>query len=254
MKNNNKTSWGNVADWYDKHLSENDTYHARVIAPNILRLVGLKQDQSLLELGCGQGYFLEKFSVFSKNLYGVEIGSELVKIAKSKNSKINYLCASAEDAKILSGRKFDVILIILALQNMKDLNAVAANLSRLIKNEGKIYIVLNHPAFRVPQNSDWGFDENKKVQYRRVDKYLSEHEILINMNPGNKNSREFTKSFHRPLQVYSKIFSKHGMAITKIEEWISHRESDPGPRAVAENIARKEIPLFMCLELRKFLQ
>jgi hypothetical protein len=35
--------------------------------------------------------------------------------------------------------------------------------------------------------------------------------------------------------------------VTMLEEWNSHRKSEPGPRAKAEDLARKEIPLFLCL-------
>ena len=65
MKNNapKDTSWGNVAEWYDKHLNDDNTYHSQVVLPNLLRVVDLGSNESLLELGCGQGFFLEKFSV-----------------------------------------------------------------------------------------------------------------------------------------------------------------------------------------------
>ena len=66
------------------------------------------------------------------------------------------------------------------------------------------------------------------------------------MNPGNKNSRK-TYSFHRPLQVYVKSLVKNGFVITKLEEWISHKESQKGPKKKIEDNARKEIPMFMCI-------
>jgi hypothetical protein len=35
-----KTSWGDVSEWYDNHLEqEEDTYHKQVILPNLERLV-----------------------------------------------------------------------------------------------------------------------------------------------------------------------------------------------------------------------
>ena len=37
------------------------------------------------------------------------------------------------------------------------------------------------------------------------------------------------------------------MLIDAIEEWASHKVSDSGPRAPAENTARKEIPMFMAM-------
>jgi ubiquinone/menaquinone biosynthesis C-methylase UbiE len=251
-KSDTNTGWGNVATWYDGHLKDDDTYHAKVIVPNLTRLVALKTTESLLELGCGQGYVLEKFLKYSTNLTGVDIGTELVEIAKKNNPKISYHTASADDQRILEGEKFDAIIIVLALQNMKNLSGVVDNVSRLLKKEGRAYLVLNHPAFRIPQNSDWLFDDKKGVQARRVDRYMSEIEISIDMTPGRKADKEMTRSFHRPLQVYSKAFGKQGFAITKIEEWISHKESQKGPRAAAENAARKEFPMFMCLELRRF--
>ena len=71
------------------------------------------------------------------------------------------------------------------------------------------------------------------------------------MNPGEKDNKSFTYSFHRPLQLYFKTFAKNGFAVTRLEEWISHKESEPGPRQDAENTARKEIPLFLFLEAVK---
>ena len=70
------------------------------------------------------------------------------------------------------------------------------------------------------------------------------------MHPGDKPD-EMTISFHRPLQFYFKQLGKAGFGVTNMEEWSSNRLSQPGPRAEAENRARKEIPLFMCLEAEK---
>lgn len=251
-KNNQKeTGWGEVATWYDAHLKEDDTYHAQVVLPNITRLVGLKKTESLLELGCGQGFILEKFLSQSKKLTGVDIGSELIDIAKKNTKEIIYVVGSAEDPQILFGQTFDVIIVVLAIQNMKNLARVAENISRLLTPNGRVYLVLNHPAFRIPQQSTWVFSEDKKVQSRIINMYMSEKEISIDMNPGQTENKKITPSFHRPLQVYSKVFAKHNFAITKIEEWMSHKVSQPGPQAEAENKARKEFPMFMCLELKR---
>lgn len=246
-----ETGWGKVATWYDAHLKEDDTYHAQVVIPNLTRLVSLKKNESLLELGCGQGFVLEKFLPQSKKLTGLDIGSELITIAKKNNKEITYFVGSAEDPQILLGQTFDVLIIVLAIQNMKHLNLVVENISRLLAPKGRVYIVLNHPAFRIPQNSTWSFDENTKIQSRRVDMYMTEKEISIDMNPGSSTDKKITPSFHRPLQVYSKAFVKNNFAITKIEEWMSHKKSQAGPRAQAEDQARKEFPMFMCLELKR---
>ncbi len=69
------------------------------------------------------------------------------------------------------------------------------------------------------------------------------------MHPGDKAS-ETTVSFHHPLQHYFKAFDKANLAVTRLEEWVSEKNS-VGARADAENRARKEIPMFMALVLKK---
>jgi len=70
------------------------------------------------------------------------------------------------------------------------------------------------------------------------------------MHPGDAPG-EFTISFNRPLQYYFKAINKAGMAVGRLEEWNSHKKSEAGPRAKAEDIARKEIPLFLMMEAIK---
>ena len=128
-------------------------------------------------------------------------------------------------------------------------------MSRVLKPCGRLVLVLNHPTFRVPGVSAWDFDAKKSVQYRRIDGYMSEISQAVDMTQGEKApaKKKFTWSFHHPLQVYFKAFYKSGLAVTRIEEWISHKTSDKGSRKAAEDKARKEIPLFMCLELKKLI-
>ena len=122
----------------------------------------------------------------------------------------------------------------------------------MLKPGGKLFIVMNHPAFRVPKRSGWGWDDATKSQYRRVDAYLSESKEEIVMNPGKEAAgvapAAKTVSFHRPLQLYFKKLQKAGFAVSRLEECNSHKESQPGPRGAEENRIRKEIPMFLCLE------
>lgn len=259
---NNKhvqTSWENVSHWYDIMLQGSDTYQSKVILPNVLRLVDPKPSKHIVELGCGQGFFAEIFAKIGASVIGLDASKSLIQIAEKRVSKESYrskllfIAGDAAKAPGIASKTADVVVVVLALQNMKDLGGVSKQISRILKQGGKAVIVLNHPAFRVPQHSDWDFDEKTKTQYRKVSKYLSELSLDIDMEPGRSAAGKkgaMTKSFHRSLQNYSKTFANAGLAITKIEEWISHKQSQKGPRQQAEDTARKEIPLFMCLELK----
>ena len=249
MSNKKNTSWQNVASWYDEHIeSDKDSYQKAVILPNMLRLLDIKKGQTILDIACGQGFFSREFYKKGGNIIGVDASSKLIELAKKHSPKeIRYYTAPADKIPITLPHSVDFVTIVLAIQNIENVSGVFQECRRLLKPAGKLLIVMNHPTFRVPKMSSWGWDEKEKKQYRRIDRYLSELKEKIQMHPG-KNPGVVTVSFHRPIQYYSKLLQKNNLAITRIEEWISHKKSQPGPRGKGEDLARHEIPLFMAIE------
>lgn len=264
----NNTGWGHVSNWYDEVVEDNDSYQEQVIKPNLIRLVDAKKgdlpagrQERILDLACGQGFFSRVLSGLGALVTGVDIGKELIELAKEKSPKdlpagrqgIRYINSSADDLKILKDKEFDKVICVLAMQNIENMQKAISEVSRVLKSGGSFYLILNHPFIRIPQKSSWGFDESVNVQYRRLDSYMSEFKSEIIMNPGGSSRKKIvTYSFHRPLQVYTKAIIKAGFMIGRIEEWISHKESSPGPRKQAEDRSRKEFPMFMAIECRKF--
>ncbi len=245
------TSWDSVADWYDHLLQGEGTYQKELIAPNLLRLMDIRKNEAILDVACGPGFFAHEFHRASGRVQGVDASPRLIALAKKHAPKgLEFRVAKADHLAFLESGSMDKAAIVLALQNMEDMQAVLRECARALRPGGMLYIVLNHPAFRVPKASAWGWDEKEKVQYRRVDRYLSEMKVPIAMHPG-KASGPVTTSFHRPLQSYMKALGKAGFSVTGMEEWNSHKKSEPGPRGAAEDRARKEIPLFLCLVCKK---
>lgn len=248
----NKTDWGGVASWYDEHLSGEDTYHAKVVAPNLLRLIGEVKNKKILDVACGQGYFSEMLNKAGAEVTAFDMGENLIKIAKANESKVNYFVSDAEEfLKDTKEKNFDVVICVLAIQNIENIKKVFENVKETLKDGDKFYLVINHPSFRIPKSSAWGEDAKEKVQYRRIDKYMSEEKIKMDMTPGRNILKEYTYSYHRPLQYYFKTITNLQMSVTRLEEWVSHRESEQGPKKDMEDKARKEFPLFMCLEITK---
>lgn len=244
-----KTSWEGVAYWYDEYLKGDDTYQKKVILPNLLRLLAPKKGETLLDLACGQGFFAGEVAHAGATVIGADIAPELIEQAKRAVKGVTFYQAPAAALSFAKSASFDGGYCILALQNIEDLAAVFGELKRVLKKGARFIVVVNHPAFRVLRRSSWEYDEKEKTQYRRIDGYLSGAKVTIDLHPGVRDSRK-TLSYHRSLQDLFKIFAKHGFVAARLEEWISHKTSEKGPRQEAEDTARKEIPLFMALELR----
>lgn len=250
-----ETSWGKVADWYDDLLEKGaDTYQKELILPNLTRMVNIKRGDNILDVACGQGFFSREFFKLGANIFGVDVSKELIEKAKNISSEdIKYFVLSSDKLVSMQDKNFDKVVIVLALQNIEKIKETLKECNRVLKQGGKMYIVLNHPAFRISKKSDWGYNEKKDVQYRIVEQYLSELMTKIDMNPGEKNpkNKKYTFSFHRSLQNYFKIFKENGFVVSDLEEWCSHKKSQNGPKKKAEDKARREIPIFMCIELLK---
>lgn len=246
------TSWGGVAGWYDTLLEKSDdTYQAKVILPNLVRAMDIKKGERVLDLACGQGFFTRVFHLAGAKVAGADVARDLIALAKKQSPhEIAYFVRDASDLAVFQDNYFEKVVIVLAVQNMEAPHNVFKECKRILAPQGKLYLVLNHPSFRIPGASSWGFDEETKTQYRRIDRYMSENKAIIDMNPGKPGTSE-TLSFHRPLQHYFKTLANAGFAIARLEEWCSHRKSEHGPRQTAEDRARREIPLFLFLEAMK---
>src|SRR3989344_2178403 len=254
------TSWGKIAVWYNNLLEKSSkSYQKDLILPNLLRLLQLKKEEVVLDLACGQGFFAREFAKTGVKVVGADISKELIEIARhlpgaqKRHLKIEYHVASSDQLGFLEDKSVDKAVIVLALQNIEKVGETLKETVRILKEKGRLFIVLNHPAFRIPKKSSWGWDDKLKTQYRRLDGYLSESNEQIQMHPG-ENPKEKTMSFHRPLQYYFKILTNSGFLISRLEEWTSNRESEPGPRKNIEDSARREFPLFLFLEAIKKAQ
>ncbi|MST04012.1 MAG: SAM-dependent methyltransferase [Candidatus Pacebacteria bacterium] len=244
------TDWGHVAKWYDDVIDSDNSYQKTLILPNLLRLLELKPGEALLDVGSGSGFFSKEFAKLGVKVFGIEPSLELIKIAEEKKTEISnplFVKGRADDLGQFKDKTFDKAIFILSLQNIKEFGEAIMEAGRVLKKGGLICVVLNHPAFRIPKQSSWGWDEEQNRQYRRVDEYLGEFTQKIEMHPGD-NKNIVTFSFHRPIQSYIKALKKGGFLVSRFEEWNSGRISEPGKRAEEENRIRKEIPMFLFVE------
>ena len=241
------TSWEEVSSWYDKIVGSSGHYfHEHIILPRLLDLFAFdrKGDHSLLDLGCGSGV-LGNHLPPHVNYFGVDISKGMIEKAK-RNKRGKFKVQDVSAPLDLEQKEFSHITLILSLQNMKSPYAVLTNAKKYLSKNGSIFIVLNHPCFRIPRQTSWGIDEEKKIQYRRIDRYLSPLEIPIAMHPGSGAKSEETLSYHYPVSTYINMLGELGLGVVKAEEWASDKESF-GKLAKMENRARSEFPLFLLL-------
>lgn len=266
-----QTHWGDVAEWYDALVGDDGSeYHRKIIIPGLLRMLELHKLEvttpQVVDLACGQGVICRRLAEEGCKLTGVDAAAPLIKSARRRNAgdqlAIEYMLADVtelldESDKLkapLRPAAYDAVTIVLSIQNISPLTPVWRAAHALLKPGGRLIIVMMHPCFRIPKQSDWFWDEGSHSQARIIRQYLGSTDIDILTHPGDAAhgiDDSSTTHFHRPLQAYINTLGNAGLYIDHIEEWTSHKTDQAGPKKEAIDRARKEIPLFLALRARR---
>jgi hypothetical protein len=85
-----------------------------------------------------------------------------------------------------------------------------------------------------------GRDDQRKLRYRRIDRYLTPLSVPMKPYPGKTGGAKI--SFHRPLNEYINGLASCGLLIDRLDEIPSYR---------ASTLVDQEIPLFLSLRAWK---
>lgn len=248
MKKRNNSSWEHVSDWYDDIVgSKGHFYHRELIFPQLGAKFPKGKEVKLLDLACGQGAFS---NALPKTVHytGVDLSKSFIQKAKA-SCKGSFFCGDVTLPLPVDDKDFDFATVILAIQDIPNFEDLITNAAKHLKKHGTLLIVMNHPCFRIPRISSWGIDEGQNMMYRRINSYLSNHCIPIQTKPSQGEESTEVSSHHRPISLYIKALSDAGFGVTGIDEWACPKKSS-GKFAKRENRARKEFPMFLCIEAK----
>lgn len=219
------TSWDPVATWYTSWVGRSGSiYHRRVGLPTVLQLADPQRGEQLIDIGCGHGVLARPVLKTGAHYTGVDYSPKLVQAARNDNPKAaRFLHGDSRRLLELPGieaASFDVAVFMLSIQDMDPLEVILEQATSLLRPGGRLVIFMLHPAFRVPRGSGWGFDENRKLRFRRIDHYLGELAVPMKAfaEAGVTDRRGTTWSFHRPLEAYFSGMFRGGLMIDAFSE------------------------------------
>lgn len=249
-----RTSYDKVARHYDSWVGSSGSRHHRQLAiPALLELLEPQPGEAVLDIGCGQGVLAPYIVRAGARYTGVDASEQLLRFARRRRGQLGtFLRGDAARLRETPGLRrstFDGIVFLLSIQDMDPLEAVLHSAASALRPGGRLVMLMNHPCFRVPRQSGWGWDGARKLRFRRVDRYLSALRIPITAE--HRQGHGSTRSFHRPLEDYINGLADAGLLPDRVREIPAHALYERhGLHAEAEQLAEREIPLFLALRAR----
>ena len=247
------TSWDPVAEWYVGWVGASGSEHHRKLAiPAVLELLQPAPGEQILDVGAGPGMLAPVIARAGAHYTGVDASPRLLAFARRHHGNYGrFLEGNATRlAKLpdLHAGSFDAAVFLFSIQDMDPLDAVLASVAWALRPGGRVVLLMTHPCFRVPRQSGWGWDERRKLTYRRVDRYLTPLAVPMKTYGGPQPGA--TRSFHRPLQMYVNSLAAHKLLIDAIQELPAAHVSAER-RTPADTLASEEIPLLLAIRACK---
>lgn len=129
--------WGqNSEDWASiQEPTGNSGYE------HALQFLNMKPNQTLLDVGCGTGYFSDLAFKQNINVTGVDASKELIDQARKRNPKIQFSVEEMEELPF-SDNSFDVVCGFNSFQYAANLKNALLDAKRVLKNTGKLVVMI----------------------------------------------------------------------------------------------------------------
>ena len=79
--------WNKKAEFWDElHGDEGNVFHRRLIEPSVLQLLDLRDGESVLDIGCGNGALARRLAANGGKVTAVDFSEKLIGFARQRSS------------------------------------------------------------------------------------------------------------------------------------------------------------------------
>jgi len=191
---------------------------------NIIKTLG--KEKTILDVGCGEGYFSRKIADISNHVVGVDLSREMIYLAvereKQEKRGIKYHIGNAKDMSFLTDSTFDLCVGNYIANYFKpdELPQFYKELGRVIKDNGRFVLLMTHPVFELI--TDYG--EAMQYEIDEYDYIKSRGKLFkAQLRTVQGNVLE-TGLYHSTLEDHFDAIAHAGLKVNKIKEPVFPQE------------------------------
>ena len=147
--------WNRKARFWDElHGDRGNLFHRRLIEPSVLHLLALRDGESILDVGCGNGALARRLAEEGAQVTAVDFSEEMIRLAKRRSrgiaSGIDYRVADATDKEALlalGAGHFAAIVCSMTLMDIPIVAPLFQAASEMLRPDGRFVFATMHPAF-----------------------------------------------------------------------------------------------------------
>lgn len=187
-----------------------DPARTLVLDPVMLALVGDVAGKRVLDLGCGEGRFCRMLAARSAVVVGLDLVFAMVNAARERAGNDGRYVQGSGDVPPFRDASFDLVVSYLTLIDITDFRAAIRESPRVLKAGGQL-LVANLSEF-ITASDGWERDQDGHRLYKRVDRYLEEHRVIL-----EGNGMRFL-NWHRPLSACMEAYLGAGLVLRRFLE------------------------------------
>jgi len=130
-----------VKDFFNQNVGE--TKRVYKITGKIHKLyldrLGIKSGLTVLDVGCGSGFFSWYFNSIGCKVTSIDFASERIKFAKNNINNVNFILGDFMKYKFKN--KFDIVFAAATLMHINDYKKALEKMIRLVKKDGSLILI-----------------------------------------------------------------------------------------------------------------
>ncbi|MFC1803738.1 class I SAM-dependent methyltransferase [Thermoproteota archaeon] len=243
-----KMDWNRLAPDYESFRAKAGTFNEIVEIPAMLCLIGDVQDKTVLDAGCGYGFYAILLAKNGATVTGIDISENMIELAKKNAEKVSvkyqFFVCDMQDLSMFSSNTFDLVTSSIVVNYIDDLGKAFSEVFRVLKQNGVFTFSENHPMLK----GWWERGQGGRRLHWNIDNYFHRHIEVVKWETQSGRVIE-TTSRHRTVKDYFDALVASGFSVERL---IEPEPIEEGKSLNKERYNRaKRIPYFILFKARK---